>query len=96
MRPNKGSGNDSFTWTPFAPKLYSDSPVKERFNSDLWKSDGWRDRRIEDIKTLVGWLIMTFLLSIGAPFWQDTLESLFGVKNLIRSKAAAKPEGETG
>ncbi|MCI0490907.1 MAG: hypothetical protein L0229_30305 [Blastocatellia bacterium] len=70
--------------------------VKERFNPSLWKSDGWWDRRKEDVKTLAGWLIMTFLLSIGAPFWQDALESLFGVKNLIRSKAGAKPAGDAG
>lgn len=33
---------------------------------------------------LFGWVIMAALLSVGAPFWQDTLESLFGVKNLLR------------
>jgi len=26
------------------------------------------------------------LLSAGAPFWQDALESLFGIKNLLRQK----------
>jgi hypothetical protein len=36
--------------------------------------------------TLSGWLIMTLLLSVGAPFWQDALESLFGVKNLLRKR----------
>jgi hypothetical protein len=30
---------------------------------------------------------MTLLLSVGAPFWQDVLESLFGVKNLLRKKS---------
>jgi hypothetical protein len=40
-----------------------------------------------DVVTLVGWAIMVTLLSVGAPFWQDTLESLFGVKNLLRQKS---------
>jgi len=29
---------------------------------------------------------MVMLLSAGAPFWQDALESLFGIKNLLRQK----------
>jgi hypothetical protein len=33
---------------------------------------------------------MTLLLSLGAPFWHDALESLFGVKELIRGKAEIK------
>jgi hypothetical protein len=37
-------------------------------------------------ETLAGWLLMTLLLSVGAPFWQDTLESLFGLKNLLRKR----------
>lgn len=37
-------------------------------------------------KSVIGWLLMAFLLSLGAPFWQDALESLFGLKNLLRSK----------
>lgn len=36
--------------------------------------------------TLTGWLVMALLLSVGAPFWQDTLESLFGIKNLLRKR----------
>jgi len=51
----------------------------------LW----WRARK-HDLSGLLGWIIMTILLSIGAPFWQDTLESLFGVKNLLRQKGEIK------
>jgi len=39
------------------------------------------------LKVLLGWGIMVLLLSVGAPFWEDTLESLFGVKNLLRRKS---------
>lgn len=33
---------------------------------------------------------MALLLSVGAPFWQDTLESLFGLKRLIRQNGQAQ------
>lgn len=47
--------------------------------------------------TFFGWFIMIMLLSAGAPFWQDTLESLFGLKNLLRQKSDTKNvEGEKG
>jgi hypothetical protein len=41
-------------------------------------------------ETILGWIIMIMLLSAGAPFWQDTLESLFGLKNLLRQKSDTK------
>ena len=47
--------------------------------------------------TVIGWAIMVMLLSAGAPFWQDTLESLFGLKNLLRQKSDTKNvEGQKG
>ncbi len=42
------------------------------------------------LKVLLGWAIMVMLLSAGAPFWQDVLESLFGVKNLLRGKSGTR------
>ncbi len=50
----------------------------------------WWDSRKNNIITLIGWAIMVMLLSVGAPFWQDTLESLFGVKNLLQQKTATQ------
>lgn len=49
-------------------------------------SGTWWSRRREDVETLFGWMLMILLLSLGAPFWHDTLESLFGVKNLLRRR----------
>lgn len=46
-------------------------------------------------ETLLGWLVMTMLLSVGAPFWQDTLESLFGLKNLLRKQQPSEPQKTT-
>lgn len=50
----------------------------------------WWESRKGDVVTLVGWAIMVMLLSVGAPFWQDTLESLFGIKNLLRQKSGTQ------
>lgn len=50
----------------------------------------WWQSRKSDVTTLVGWAIMVMLLSVGAPFWQDALESLFGIKNLLRQKSGTQ------
>ena len=39
------------------------------------------------IDMVFGAVGMALLLSVGAPFWQDTLESLFGLKNLLRKRS---------
>ena len=51
-----------------------------------WSTDDTLDKIKRDIIGVIGWIITGLLLSVGAPFWQDTLESLFGVKNLLRKK----------
>lgn len=57
----------------------------------------WWGSRKHDGAVLFGWAIMVLLLSVGAPFWQDALESLFGVKNLLRQKSGTKNvEQESG
>jgi hypothetical protein len=53
------------------------------------RSEWWASRKGDGI-TFVGWAIMVMLLSVGAPFWQDALESLFGIKNLLRQKSATQ------
>ena len=55
----------------------------KNFFSGHWR---WRDLT----ETFLGWAIMVMLLSAGAPFWQDTLESLFGLKNLLRKRSDTK------
>jgi hypothetical protein len=50
----------------------------------------WWQSRKSDVVTLFGWAVMVMLLSVGAPFWQDTLESLFGIKNLLRQKSGTQ------
>ncbi len=58
---------------------------------------GFWHSRGQDVVRLLGWIFMTLLLSVGAPFWEDVLESLFGVKNLIRQKGSLKNvETESG
>jgi hypothetical protein len=50
----------------------------------------WWESLKGDVVTLIGWTIMVMLLSVGAPFWQDALESLFGIKNLLRQRSATQ------
>jgi hypothetical protein len=50
----------------------------------------WWESRKHDTAVAFGWAIMVLLLSVGAPFWQDALESLFGVKNLLRQKSGTQ------
>lgn len=80
MNSYKSFGFDPLTW----------QKVSARLHPGYWFSAGGGGRFTEDLKTLGGWIVMTFLLSVGAPFWQDTLESLFGVKNLLRKKSDTK------
>lgn len=37
-------------------------------------------------KNIVGWLIMTLLVSLGSPFWYDILKTIMGVKNKLKGK----------
>ncbi len=63
------------------------TPLSRQQISDVFAGN-WRWRDLNE--TILGWVIMVMLLSAGAPFWQDTLESLFGVKNLLRKKSDTK------
>ncbi|HEU4888688.1 MAG TPA: hypothetical protein VFV49_12445 [Thermoanaerobaculia bacterium] len=54
--------------------------------SVLDPAEWWSRPLGQQATSIVGWLIMAFLLSLGAPFWHDTLESLFGLKNLLRQR----------
>jgi hypothetical protein len=47
------------------------------------------------LRILLGWLITILLVSAGAPFWEDVLESLFGLKGLVRQKTGTR-NVETG
>ncbi len=35
-------------------------------------------------KAILGWLAMTLLVSLGAPFWYDLLKTLMGIKNYLK------------
>ena len=50
----------------------------------------WWESLKGDVVALIGWTIMVMLLSVGAPFWQDALESLFGIKTLLRQRSATQ------
>ena len=54
-----------------------------------WTGSPWANLR-RDLWALLGMLLMALLLSVGAPFWQDFLESLFGVKNVLRKRSGTQ------
>ena len=59
-------------------------------NGDGSWSVGWGDRFVHMAKITAGWMLMILLLSVGAPFWEDALESLFGLKSLLRTGSETK------
>jgi hypothetical protein len=56
-------------------------------STGYWAGRPFTEKFMYGLRVLLGWTIMALLLSVGAPFWQDTLESLFGLKGLIRKKS---------
>lgn len=70
------------TYESFGIKPLSRQQIYDAFTGQY----SWRDLN----ETFVGWAIMVMLLSAGAPFWQDALESLFGLKNVLRQKSGTK------
>ena len=83
-------------FTPLRPQQLS-----EFFNATgAWQGIAPGQRFVHALKVLLGWAIMTLLLSAGAPFWEDTLSSLFGIKNLIQKKTkngnGKKPGSQQG
>jgi hypothetical protein len=75
-----------------------------KFGFKTWKEecesyskliDGWA--KVQHVLMMVlGWLVMAALLSLGAPFWHDALETLFGVKNLVRRRGDIKSAESAG
>jgi hypothetical protein len=83
-----------FGFTPLKPQQVGDFVLAQ----GVWQGASTSVRAAHAGKVLLGWLIMTLLLSVGAPFWQDALESLFGLKGLIRKKGETRnvEQGEGG
>lgn len=71
--------------------------ISDFFNATgVWTNVPRLNRFAHGVKVTVGLAIMVMLLSVGAPFWQDALESLFGVKNLLRKKSDTKNVEDRG
>ena len=60
---------------------------------------GWTDENWESFKefntatllTLIGWLGMTLLVSLGAPFWYDFLKTVMSVKDKLKGSSKPNP-----
>jgi hypothetical protein len=76
----------SFGFNPLTPKqVWNFLGAKGE-----WEGTQRDERLSHAVKVFVGWALMALLLSVGAPFWQDALESLFGIKNLLRKRSDTK------
>lgn len=53
-----------------------------------------RKYRYKDVTWWIGMLFSTLLVSLGAPFWHDALESLFGLKSRINAEANRAKTGK--
>jgi hypothetical protein len=79
-------------FTPLRPQQ-----IKNFINGEGdWQHTSASERFVHALKVLLGWGIMVLLLSVGAPFWEDTLESLFGVKNLLRKRSDTSNVEDSG
>ena len=81
----KSYDDGAATYSSFGLDRLHWSNVKWWFKS--WSTEDTWPKIGRNVVGLAGWLVTVLLISVGAPFWQDTLESLFGVKNLLRKKA---------
>jgi hypothetical protein len=74
-------------------KMVRDSMMKSfqtmSTDSTAWTPGVMGKQRWDDIKWWIGILLSTLLVSLGAPFWHDLLESLFGFKSRIQAEAKA-------
>lgn len=81
--------NESVNQIKQATTIYTDFG----FTGPQWMAKAWDNRDKITLylifESLLGWVVMTALLSVGAPFWQDVLESLFGLKNMLRQKQSS-------
>jgi hypothetical protein len=75
----------SFGFTPLSMEQINNWAT----GKSSWSVD-WGQRLVHMAKILLGWILMALLLSVGAPFWEDTLESLFGLKNILRTSSETK------
>ncbi len=58
---------------------------------------GWHERPPMQplfwLETLTGWLITTLALSLGAPFWFDTLNKFMVVRSTVKPKEKSETDG---
>lgn len=68
--------------------------ARVRYLTDSGLPLGWEEGRRQEfldgpLDKLFGVLLTALMISFGAPFWNDVLKSLMGVKTLLRKKTAS-------
>jgi hypothetical protein len=85
-----------YTGLGFTPLRPADIGDWFNYQNSSWKTATRWQYWSQPFYTLAGWIVMALLLSVGAPFWQDTLESLFGIKNFLRKQSDTKNVEDKG
>jgi hypothetical protein len=77
--------------------------VEKLVENKTFQFFGWQGAAMERLRSRstcenvfiipLGWLAMTLLVSLGAPFWYDLLKSLMGVKNMLKNKNDSPSDG---
>lgn len=95
--PPGGNGGDA--GTPSLDKLIADQrkEIASQLEMATTLGIGWDNERVCNrfrshsgfggLLAILSWLSMALMVWLGAPFWHDILESLFGIKRLVRKKA---------
>jgi hypothetical protein len=57
-----------------------------KLKTSLKEQKSWDDKLLILVKKIGGLLITAFLITFGAPFWNDILSALMGIKNVALSR----------
>ena len=85
----------NFGFHPFLPAFADWWKHSFRPPTVIWGT--WFQQRVHDVLHIIGWIVMALLLSVGAPFWENVLESILGIKKMLQpgSQPVAK-DGSAG
>jgi hypothetical protein len=60
--------------------------IKGMLEEESFQVMRWKSSTKFDLLQALGWLCMTLLVGLGAPFWYDFLKTVMGIKNTLSRK----------
>lgn len=75
-------------------KLKSDLKLVNEIEGHIPFPFGWHERpRLRNLISMPGWIITALALSLGAPFWFDTLNKFMVVRATVKPREKSQTEG---